>query len=204
MEMALFILFMIIIGALIGGMTNVVAIKMLFRPYDEKKICRWKVPLTPGLIPKRHKEIASQLGKMVATHLLTAEGLSNQLKNAAFIEQLTKGIQAQVLAVMRSEVSISELLEQKAGWTNPKLQLQSKLKEMLEAGYDQLFLEYHHTHLSEVIPERLQRQAQASLPKIAEAIIERSIAFFDSTQGKERLSEMIERFFWTIKERLVV
>ena len=79
---------MALIGALIGGYTNHLAIKMLFRPHEAKYIGKWKVPFTPGLIPKRRDELAKQLGRTVVEHLLTPETFkrrffSNEMRDKA-------------------------------------------------------------------------------------------------------------------------
>ena len=37
------------IGAVIGCFTNFIALKMLFRPYQEVKIFGRKLPFTPGM-----------------------------------------------------------------------------------------------------------------------------------------------------------
>lgn len=50
-EFWLKILFMVIVGAVIGGFTNLLAIRMLFRPYKPIHIYGKQLPLTPGLIP---------------------------------------------------------------------------------------------------------------------------------------------------------
>ena len=70
---------MAFIGALIGGFTNHLAIKMLFRPHEAKYIGKWRVPFTPGLIPKRRDELAIQLGKTVTNYLLTPETFRKKL-----------------------------------------------------------------------------------------------------------------------------
>lgn len=70
---------MIIIGALIGAVTNHLAIRMLFRPLEAKYIGKYRIPFTPGLIPKRRDELAANLGRTVVKHLLTPEGISNRL-----------------------------------------------------------------------------------------------------------------------------
>lgn len=57
MNIFLRILFMAIIGGLIGYITNVVAIKMLFKPYEPIKIPLTNIEIM-GLIPKRRAEIA--------------------------------------------------------------------------------------------------------------------------------------------------
>jgi uncharacterized membrane protein YheB (UPF0754 family) len=84
----IFALMSVGIGGAIGGLTNALAIKMLFRPRRPWKLGGWKVPLTPGLIPKRREEIAVQLGRIVAEHLLTEEGIQETLSSPASREKL--------------------------------------------------------------------------------------------------------------------
>ena len=59
------VLILTIVGALIGWITNILAIKLLFRPLKPIKI-----PFTPfvilGLIPKRRSELAKVIGEVVA------------------------------------------------------------------------------------------------------------------------------------------
>ncbi|NPA51290.1 MAG: DUF445 family protein, partial [Aquificae bacterium] len=64
-----------LLGAFIGYITNWLAIKMLFRPYEEKYLFGIKLPFTPGLIPKRRKEIAESIAKTIEEHILPAEKL---------------------------------------------------------------------------------------------------------------------------------
>jgi uncharacterized membrane protein YheB (UPF0754 family) len=70
-----------IIGAAIGYCTNYIAIKMLFKPYNEKKILGIKLPFTPGLIPKERARIASSIGEVIENHLLTDEVIINELSS---------------------------------------------------------------------------------------------------------------------------
>ena len=60
----------IIVGSAIGYLTNWLAIRMLFRPLEEKRIFGFKIPFTPGLIPKERRRIASNIGEAVGKHLL--------------------------------------------------------------------------------------------------------------------------------------
>lgn len=76
------VLISMVVGALIGGLTNLLAIVMLFRPHRAWKIGKWTVPLTPGLIPKRHAELARQLGRVVEKHLLSPESVSGFIQNS--------------------------------------------------------------------------------------------------------------------------
>ena len=68
-----------IIGGLIGYTTNWLAIKMLFKPYTEKRIGPLKVPFTPGLIPRERDRIAKSLGEAVGDNLLTPDVIRQEL-----------------------------------------------------------------------------------------------------------------------------
>ena len=76
-----------IIGAVIGYCTNYIAVKMLFRPYRPIKIGKLTVPFTPGIIPKRKKDLAHAIGNMVGKSLVGDDELrevfcSEKMKSA--------------------------------------------------------------------------------------------------------------------------
>ena len=93
MKAILMILYMIVIGAAIGALTNHLAIKMLFRPHKPVYIGEWRVPFTPGLIPKRRDELAVQLGLLVSKHLLTAESIQKKILTVHFQKEMTYFVQ---------------------------------------------------------------------------------------------------------------
>lgn len=66
-----------LIGAIIGYFTNYLAVKMLFRPYKAKKIGKWTLPFTPGIMPKRQPQLAKAIGKAVGEKLFTADDIKN-------------------------------------------------------------------------------------------------------------------------------
>lgn len=67
------------LGALIGYFTNWLAIKMLFKPYTEKRIFNIRIPFTPGLIPKERYVLAKKTGEVISNHLLTDEVIADAL-----------------------------------------------------------------------------------------------------------------------------
>lgn len=76
-----------VIGAIIGYFTNYIAVKMLFRPLNPVKIGIWTLPFTPGIFPKRKKQLAKALGNVVGNNLLTRSDvielfMSNSTMNA--------------------------------------------------------------------------------------------------------------------------
>lgn len=66
-------------GALIGYITNDIAVRMLLRPYEEKRIFGRRVPFTPGLIAKERGRIARAIREVLDSELLSAEVLGDAL-----------------------------------------------------------------------------------------------------------------------------
>ena len=77
-------LFLIVgIGAMIGWITNSIAIKMLFRPYKEMNFLFFKIQ---GLIPKRRSEIAVSIADTVQKELISLKDITSSL-NADELEE---------------------------------------------------------------------------------------------------------------------
>ena len=81
-----------IAGALIGYMTNWLAIRMLFRPLRAHYLFGIHIPLTPGIIPRRRTELAESIGRMVATDLLGPESVRAHVAHPDFAHILHKFI----------------------------------------------------------------------------------------------------------------
>lgn len=77
MNKILTLLLLTTVGGLIGWFTNILAIKLLFRPINPIKIPLLNIEIL-GLIPKRKKEIAENIGQVVATELLSIDDLINE------------------------------------------------------------------------------------------------------------------------------
>ena len=67
-----------------------IAIKMLFHPFKPYYIFRFRIPFTPGLIPKRREEIARKLDKLLRNILLlkNIRQKLNQPQSRNMIQQL--------------------------------------------------------------------------------------------------------------------
>ena len=68
-----------LVGAVIGYFTNLIAVKMLFFPHEEKRIFGRRVPFTPGAIPKGKARLAKAAGNIVQNDLFTKEDISSRL-----------------------------------------------------------------------------------------------------------------------------
>ena len=81
-----------LVGAVIGYITNDIAIRMLFRPRTAKYIFGYKIPFTPGLIPKEKSRIASSIGDAISKNLMNREVLEKTLLADEMIDKIKKGI----------------------------------------------------------------------------------------------------------------
>ncbi|ADK03590.1 TPA: DUF445 domain-containing protein [Bacillus anthracis] len=182
------------LGAIIGGFTNHLAIKMLFRPHRPMYIGKFQVPFTPGLIPKRRDELAVQLGKMVVEHLLTPEGIGKKLTNEEFQKGLIHWAQVEVDKVMTNEQSLRHMLEK---WDVAHVEKEATEKiEQVITEKIQAFLEEYYTYTWEqALPHSVHEKIENAIPNVSTFILDRGISFFESEEGKARLSKMIDDFF---------
>jgi len=88
-----------LIGALIGYLTNHIAIRMLFRPLKPWRIAGVRIPLTPGVIPAARHRLGRNIGNMVGDHLLTAADIRRALAEPGFQQNLRELIENQTAAI---------------------------------------------------------------------------------------------------------
>lgn len=72
------VLILAIIGGLIGYITNVIAIKLIFRPINPIKVPIFNIEII-GMIPKRKKEIATNIGKIVEEQFLSIDEITDNI-----------------------------------------------------------------------------------------------------------------------------
>lgn len=192
MDTALTIIVMIVIGALIGGLTNYVAIKMLFRPYEPVIIFGRKMPFTPGLIPKRRSELSEQIGKMVVEHLLTAESIRQKFLTPQFRKDITKWIQSKLKEYETSGQTVADALgkihisEEKA---------ETKLRSFISDKAENWYAENKASTVSDVLPESANEYVESKIPDVTNFILKKGQDFFSSNEGRMQLDKMVQDFF---------
>lgn len=105
-----------IIGAMIGYCTNYIAVKMMFYPRKEIRICGHKLPFTPGAIPKGKPRLAKGIGNIVANTLLTEEDIRKKILTpetenmvvGKIMEMLSSDIHSSAVKLIQSEEKYEE------------------------------------------------------------------------------------------------
>jgi uncharacterized membrane protein YheB (UPF0754 family) len=89
-------------SAFIGWFTNWIAIKMLFHPKEPKKI----LFLTfHGVFPKRQRQFAEKLGKLVSTELLSFKEIEEKIVNPENLKKLMPFVEGKVDDFLRRKLS---------------------------------------------------------------------------------------------------
>jgi len=81
-----------LIGALIGYVTNWIAVKMMFRPLKAIKIGKLKLPFTPGIIPKNRGRIAKSVSVAITENLLTNSDITDKLLSDDIQDSIRKKV----------------------------------------------------------------------------------------------------------------
>ncbi|WP_188207046.1 DUF445 domain-containing protein [Alkalibacillus aidingensis] len=197
MEYLLIILLMIGIGAVIGGMTNFLAIKMLFRPYRPIYLNKLKLPFTPGLIPKRQGELAEQLGKLVTNHLVTAQAIRDKLENSEFKQKIVELVNQRVERFLYEDGRTVFALLQEFNSDLTIEQLEAHATSLVEQELVKIYHSHQSAKLSEVLPEDLKHSTDQQIPDVASYILSKVDQYINSAQGQRELSEAASKFLAT-------
>jgi len=103
------ILIVPVIGAIIGLFTNWLAIKMLFLPRKEYRLWGYRLPFTPGVLPKSQERVAKNLGHAVGDYLLTDETLTEAIKNTGVDEELFNLLDSLFESLKSNESRLGEI-----------------------------------------------------------------------------------------------
>lgn len=184
---------MMVIGAIIGGFTNFIAIKMLFHPYHEIRLFGYKLPFTPGLIPKRRNELSEKVGEMVTKHLLTPEVFKEKLVNPSTKHVLEDTIKIQFNTLKEQKYTIQDFVDR------IDYPLEEKINETLEATIQQKVDKYYETHkndeLQNLIPEEIFEQLSRQVDRVTPEILNKIDQYLSSEKGEQDIYLMVEEFF---------
>ena len=169
-----------IIAALIGYITNYIAVRMLFRPH---KPSRFLGITFQGLVPRRQKEIAKSLGSMIERDLFSQEDIHAALSGTETAEEAAAFLSEQV-----------DIFAQKVGSQNPMVgmflqgPLLDQIKQMLSSQMVDRFPQF-----MERIVTRVEHRLDVS------EIVTRKVEGFDLSKLESLIYEVSARELKTIE-----
>ena len=100
-----------LVGGVIGYVTNDIAIRMLFRPHTAKHIMGWRVPFTPGIIPKEKERIAEAVGTVISDNLMSEAVLEKYLLSDNMVNRVRTSIVDFIANQKTNSETVAQFLE---------------------------------------------------------------------------------------------
>ena len=193
MQAVLVVIFMIVIGAIIGGVTNVIAIRMLFHPYKAHYIFNMRIPFTPGLIPKRRDEIATKIGQVIEEHLITETLIHNKLNETKTKETINELVKEQIAKLKSDQATIRYFAEKF------DVKIDYLVNEKLEDTISQKLLAFYNEHRNEevikLLPKETKRMIDKKVEPLGDLLCERARVYLSSDKGARDIYDMLDTFF---------
>ena len=174
------ILVTMLFGALAGGITNFIAVWMLFHPYEPPRLFGRPVRFLQGAIPKNKARLASSMGRTVGNKLLTPDDLARTVNEPAFRAAFDERLATFVRGVFdRRTGSVSSMLEPAV-----VAQVRALLDEVAAAQLERLN-EY-------LAGEEFRAQAVGLAVRLADELSTQSLAGVLTAEREEALAALAE------------
>lgn len=177
MEIEKLILF-IIVGGLIGWLTNKIAIKMLFRPINPHKFLGMNIQ---GVFPKRKDQIAMSLADIIEKELLSKEAMMDQLLNEEHMDMIKEKLK-KVIVDKLTEAIPPAIAMFMGGDVKPFIE--KYMNKHSDEMFDQMLEEFKHAsfdHLNiyQMVKDRIDELDFIEFEKIIFGLMNKELRFVE-------------------------
>ncbi len=169
----------IVFGALAGGLTNAVAIWMLFHPYTPRGVWRLKLQ---GAIPKNKARLAKTIGRTVGERLITVDDLAEQLAAPELRAAFDKAIRG----------FLSKLLENERG--SFRDEMPPAILAEIEAALEQIAPKIADQMTEFAKTEEFNEAVAGFLTRVGEDLGDRPLSDFLSEERRVAIRKRIEEW----------
>lgn len=146
------VLVMAIIGGCIGYITNKLAIKLIFRPINPIKIPILNIEIV-GLIPKRKKEIAKNIGDIIQREFISVEEILENI--------IDENDKARIVTYIKGKVRV--IIEERA------MLIPSPIRQMLQGYIENIVEEEFSKYINELSKDIVHKaQDRINIQEIVE------------------------------------
>lgn len=186
------IILMAIIGALIGGLTNMLAIRMLFRPYETKYLFGRRLPLTPGVIPRRREEASIKMGEIVTRHLLTPDAFIEKIKSRETQNFIMLFIDRQIETIESEKLTLRYFLERINEGLSDKVVkgFNAQLSDKVTAEGARLYQQ----EIRNLVPTDAMATLDGKIDTLQPQITQKIEEYINSEKGYQDLYTMTDEF----------
>lgn len=179
----------LLISALIGYITNDIAIKMLFHPRKAYYIGKWRIPFTPGLIPKEKDRVAKSIGQVISTQLLNSEVVSETLISEEMTAKIRGRLEEMVEENRYNEATVEDVLLRISRQEAIEEAIESMKQETTELLYKKLVNIKFGENIARTALNKVKEKAQNSFFSLMSSLIDDEI--FDTMAAG--VGELIDR-----------
>ena len=183
-----------VVGAVVGAATNYMAIKMLFRPYKPIYFYKWRLPLTPGLIPKRRGDLAIQLGKTVSEYLLTPNTIKKKFLSPEVRASILKFAQQKIAQeLFTNDKTINDWLHL-AGFKELPQTVENKVDAVIASQFTSVKNTLSTKAIRELLPQDLVPILDRKIEDAVVQILKKGEDYFVSPEGTLTIKNMLDDF----------
>jgi uncharacterized membrane protein YheB (UPF0754 family) len=176
-------------GSLAGGLTNTVAVWMLFHPYRPARIGPLRLSFLHGAIPKNQDRLAEAVGRTVGTRLLTEDDLTRIFSDRDFRQAFDDRLGGFLEAVLeRERGTIRQLLPPRA---------LDEVEGILDGLADHLAMRLEEWLDSDQFDEAVALRTS----EVAERLADRPVAELLTPEREEWIAEAAEEWLGAVVER---
>ncbi|WP_139491724.1 DUF445 domain-containing protein [Brevibacillus dissolubilis] len=185
------------IGSVIGGVTNELAIRMLFRPYNPWMIGSFRVPFTPGLIPRRRDQIGREMGNLVENHLLTKEGIRRALSQGNMENTLRDWLTGYAQKWITSDQTIREVLTHYLpGTLTPEGTWNDSLRDPVQKAWiswsDKWLVQSADKEIRDLLPPEAREKLHDTIGSFGDMMIRGFRDYLHSPEGVNHIQNMLK------------
>lgn len=174
-----------LISAFIGWFTNWIAIKMLFHPKVPVKV----LGITfHGIFPKRQKQFAEKLGKLVSEELLSFSDIEQKIADPANIEKLMPFVETHIDHFLR--VKLAEEMPMISMFIGDKTinQMKGIFIQELQTLFPQIMENYmgqlqKDLDLEKIVVKKVSGFSSDKLEEVLKAIMSKEFRFVEIIGG---------------------
>lgn len=183
--MSIGLLLIPIISAFIGWFTNWIAIKMLFHPREPRNILGIRFH---GIFPKRQRQFAEKLGKLVSEQLLSFQDIEQKITHPDNLKKIMPHIETHIDQFLR--VKLAEQMPVISMFIGDKTisELKSIFTAELETLFPVIMQKYmgslqDQLDLEKIIVDKVSGFSSDKLEEILNAIMSKEFRFVEIIGG---------------------
>ncbi len=201
-----------VIGAVIGYVTNLIAVKMLFYPINPVYIGRFRLPFTPGIIPRGKARFAKAIGNVVGNNLLNGASIKDTLLSQDTEVQIDKQLDLIFEKLAADQTSLEVRIQALMG-ESARTQLEEEVVRTLseKISSELTAMDLGRVFASEVkaaIQEKVQGTVLAMFvkPAVLEPIedgIRQRVNVYIDEHGEEKVKDLIQKEYTKLNEETI-